>query len=155
MQQATLCFLMRGEDEILLAMKKRGFGAGKWNGVGGKPQDGESIEKATIREMQEEISVSANEDMLEKKGSLRFYFPHKPDWDQEVHIYTLRDWQGEPIESEEMKPQWYRYNEIPLDKMWCDDKCWLPTVLRGNRIEGEFYLTPNGEDYDSYNIRII
>lgn len=77
MQQVTLCFLMRtmaGENEILLAMKKRGFGVGKWNGVGGKPQDGESIEKAAIREMQEEISVKADIGQLEKKGSLKFYF---------------------------------------------------------------------------------
>lgn len=72
-----------------------------------------------------------------------------------MHIYTLRDWQGEPMESEEMKPQWYRYSEVPFNQMWCDDKCWLPIVLRGNKIQGEFFFTPDGEDYERYSIRII
>ena len=35
LRQATIC-LLRKNDEVLLAMKKRGFGVGKWNGVGGK-----------------------------------------------------------------------------------------------------------------------
>lgn len=33
--ETTLC-LLKKENSILLAMKKRGFGAGKYNGVGGK-----------------------------------------------------------------------------------------------------------------------
>ncbi|MCP5842996.1 NUDIX domain-containing protein, partial [Klebsiella pneumoniae] len=53
----TLLFLRR-DDELLLAMKKRGFGAGKWNGVGGKIEAGETIEDALVRECQEEINVT-------------------------------------------------------------------------------------------------
>ena len=49
---------LRRDNEILLAMKKRGFGEGRWNGVGGKVEAGESIEQAMICEAQEEISVT-------------------------------------------------------------------------------------------------
>lgn len=53
----TLLFLIK-DDHVLLAMKKRGFGAGNWNGVGGKIEAGESIEQALVRECQEEIGVT-------------------------------------------------------------------------------------------------
>ena len=52
MKQATLCPLIK-DDQILLAMKKRGFGVGKWNGVGGKVEKGEEIIDAAIREIKE------------------------------------------------------------------------------------------------------
>ena len=50
----TVVFLIR-ENQVLLAMKKRGFGEGKWNGVGGKLDPGETVEQALVRECQEEI----------------------------------------------------------------------------------------------------
>ena len=56
MKQATLLFLIE-DNHILLAMKKRGFGAGRWNGVGGKPNTAESILDVAIRECKEEIEV--------------------------------------------------------------------------------------------------
>ena len=54
LREATIVLLLRN-DEVLLAMKKRGFGEGKWNGVGGKPNAGESIEEVAVRETKEEI----------------------------------------------------------------------------------------------------
>lgn len=74
MRKATLCFLLRETDagqEVLLAMKKRGFGRGKWNGAGGKVGD-ESIEEAAIRETVEEVGVEVVD--LEKVAILTFYF---------------------------------------------------------------------------------
>ncbi|HAM37373.1 TPA: hypothetical protein DCP42_01480, partial [Patescibacteria group bacterium] len=60
LRQSTLCFLIR-DDEILLAMKKRGFGKDRWNGVGGKPDGEETILETAIRETQEEIEVTPND----------------------------------------------------------------------------------------------
>lgn len=57
LRQATICLLIK-DDQVLLALKKRGFGEGKWNGVGGKVKDGETIEQTAIRETQEEIGVT-------------------------------------------------------------------------------------------------
>ncbi len=141
MKKATLCFLLRETDagqEVLLAMKKRGFGQGKWNGVGGKVDD-ESVEEAARRETAEEIGVKVIE--LEEVAVLTFYFtadPESQDWNQEVHVFFAKSWRGEPTESEEMKPQWYIYDDVPYDSMWADDEFWLPRVLAGERLKAVF-----------------
>lgn len=141
MRKATLCFLLRETDtgqEALLAMKKRGFGRGKWNGVGGKVDD-ESVEEAARRETAEEIGVEVTD--LEKVAVLTFYFtadPESQNWNQEVHVFFTRNWRGEPTESEEMKPQWYTYDNVPYDSMWADDQFWLPKVLAGERLKAVF-----------------
>src|ERR1700734_1865860 len=110
MRQATLLFLI-DDNQILLALKKRGFGEGKWNGVGGKPDGEESIEQTAIRECQEEIGVKPIE--ISQTAKLDFYFPKdKPDWDQQVNVYLCRKWEGKPTESEEMAPKWFSFKDI-------------------------------------------
>ena len=141
MKQATLCFLLDG-NRVLLGMKKRGLGAGRWNGIGGGVEPGESVLDAARREVQEEIGVRA--DNIEKVGMLRFYFPDEPQfagWNQEVHVYLAREWVGEPGESDEMAPQWHAIEEIPFDNMWADDAHWLPRILAGERLFGEFHFS--------------
>jgi len=141
MRKATLCFLLQETDtsqKVLLAMKKRGFGQGKWNGVGGKVNN-EAIEEAARREAAEEIGVKVTD--LEEVAVLTFYFTANPEdqnWNQEVHVFFARGWEGEPTESEEMKPQWYLYSEVPYDSMWADDRFWLPRVLEGERLKAVF-----------------
>ena len=150
MKQATLCLLIRenGEEndkEILLAMKKKGFGIGKWNGVGGKfdsRKGDRNVIEAAIREAEEEIGIKINN--LEKVAILDFYFPHIPqdqNWNQQVHVFITKDWIGEPQESEEMKPKWFKVNEIPFDKMWTDDIFWLPKILSGRKLKAKFVFS--------------
>jgi len=154
MQSVTLCFLVKG-DNICLAMKKRGFGEGKWNGVGGKVQKEESIEEAAIREMEEEIGVVAKTNHLTNVGNLQFYFKENPEWNQDMHIYFVHQWEGDPIESEEMCPKWHKKGDIPFKEMWVDDYLWLPKVLEGKRIEGEFHLKEGGGEIDKFELREI
>ena len=116
--EATL-MLLRKNNEILLAMKKRGFGVGKFNGVGGKLKSGETPEMAMLRETKEEIGVVPSK--YEKVGS------------------------------EEMKPQWVGVNEIPYDKMFVDDKYWLPLVLEGKKLDVFFEFD---EDWNVISKRI-
>jgi len=147
MRDTTLCFLVESFNDqitsVLLAMKKRGFGANWYNGVGGKVNEGEDILTAACRETFEEISVAVNPSDLNKVALLKFEFPDNPEWDQFVHVYFVENWEGEPVESEEMKPEWFSVNSIPLDKMWPDDKFWLPNVLSGQKIEAYFKLDKN------------
>jgi 8-oxo-dGTP pyrophosphatase MutT (NUDIX family) len=128
-------------SEICLAMKKRGFGVGKWNGVGGKVEKGEKIIDAAKREAKEEINIDILN--MKKMAENSFYFPHKPEWNQKVHVYLSEVWSGEPTESEEMRPQWFLVENIPYEKMWSDDEFWLPKVLGGKMIKASFVF---GED---------
>jgi len=151
MREASLCLLMRGE-EILLAMKKKGFGIGKWNGVGGKfdSQKDKNIDDTALREVEEEIGVKAVK--MEKVGIFSFYFPGKEEWNQDVHLYLINSWKGEPKESDEVFPKWFGKDNIPFDKMWDDDKIWLPKILEGKKIKGVFTFDESGNKIKNYNI---
>lgn len=138
MRHVTLVFLRR-DSEILLAMKKVRFGAGKWNGAGGKVEPGETYEQAAVRECQEEIGVTPR--ALQKVGELHFY--DLPNVEHYCHIYIATDWQGSPSESEEMRPQWFKLADIPYDHMWPDDKFWLPKLLAGTSFRGKVVIEHN------------
>jgi mutator protein MutT len=138
MKHVTLLFLRR-DNQILLAMKKRGFGVGKWNGVGGKVEAGESYEQAAIRECQEEIGVTPRK--LSTVGELHFF--DRPDIEHYCHVYRCDDWAGEPLETEEMRPQWFDVNTIPYDQMWADDEFWLPLLLAGKLFQGTVVVAEN------------
>ncbi len=149
--KSTLCYIIK-DDKILLAMKKRGFGEGYWNGYGGKQIPGESIEDTAKRETKEEIGIEALE--LEKVATLTFLFPEAPKdkkWNQEVSVFIIKRWHGEPKESDEMKPQWFRISEIPYDRMWDDDKYWLPMIASGKKLHGLFVF---GRDFKSKEMSI-
>jgi len=135
-QPASLLFLLK-DGQILLAMKKRGFGAGRYNGVGGKPEAGETIEQTAVRECQEEIGVTPRG--LQHVASLTFNITYSDQHEVlKAEAFTAREWEGEPIETEEMAPQWFSLAEIPYEQMWADDKYWLPEVLNGNFVTAEF-----------------
>lgn len=154
MKIANVCFLIK-DDQVLLAMKKRGFGVGKWNGVGGKVKEGETVEEATVREAKEEIGVEIAVGDLEKIALNEFHFPDKDGWDMLVHCYVARKWKGEPQESEEMRPQWFRVAEIPYDQMWIDDIYWLDRALAGEKIKAEFYFVGAGESVGKYEVKVV
>ena len=153
MKLGTLCFLIK-DEYILLAMKKRGFGLGKWNGVGGKVNPDEKIEAAALRELEEEIMVIGEEKDLESMGMLKFRSENKElNWD--CHIFFLRRWQGEPQESEEMQPKWHLGDQLPFNAMWPDDRYWFPYVLSGKKIEGRFELNSEGKEVVKFEIKEI
>lgn len=142
MKRTTLCFSIV-DGKVLLAMKKRGFGMGKWNGPGGKIEVGESIEDACRREMHEETGVVVP--VLESRGTIEFVFDGKPDWDNECHIFIAPFVEGEAVETEEMKPCWFAFSDIPYDEMWEDDVVWLPRVLAGETVNLRFFFTSEGK----------
>ena len=137
MKQLTLLILIK-ENQILLAMKKRGFGVGKWNGIGGKQAENETIEETCVRECWEEINVKPKN--LSSVGILNFYLNNQKTIDQKVFVYVAKTWEGEPSESEEMAPRWFKIDEIPYQNMWQDDIHWLPLVLNGKYVEGDFWF---------------
>lgn len=120
-------------------MKKRGFGEGRFNGVGGKLDEGETIEQALIRECQEEISVTPIS--YEKVAVIEFDEMHGNEREELlVHVFTCDEWNGEPVESEEMAPRWFKVSDIPYEDMWPDDIYWLPKVIDGKKLRCRFTL---------------
>jgi len=142
--QKTLCFAKRG-DEILLGMKKEGWGQGRWNGAGGKIEPGEFEERAASRELFEEFGLITEN--LNKVAEITFTFPDK-SWNQVVHVYLTQNWEGEITESDEMKPRWFPIKEIPYLEMWSDDIYWLPLVLQGEKIRARFSFDENQQVLD-------
>ena len=130
----TLC-IVHQHPKVLLGMKKRGFGAGRWNGFGGKVAKGETIEDAAKREMQEEAGIELKN--LDKVGIIEFEFQGNQEI-LEVHIFRSDNFSGEPTESEEMKPLWFNVDEIPFKVMWPDDIHWMPLFLSGKKFKGKF-----------------
>lgn len=131
----TLCFIF-DDNRVLLAMKKRGFGVGRWNGYGGKVEDGETIEQAAIREIKEETTIDARK--IEERGVINFIWESGKHGPIECHIFKIVDYAGEPQETEEMKPQWFSQNDIPFESMWSDDPLWLPELLADKTFKASF-----------------
>ncbi len=127
-----LCFL-QSEEMVLLIRKKRGLGAGKINGPGGKTEQGERPFDAAIRETREEVGLEPLDPV--HYGTLRFAFTD--GYNLEVHVYLASHWRGSLVETEEAEPFWVPIAEIPYDTMWEDDKWWLPAVLAGDHVEAE------------------
>ena len=156
LRDATLVFLVKKSQEkiseICLAMKKRGFGMNRWNGVGGKVEKDEKINNAIEREAREEIGVEIRQ--ANKVAELSFFFPHNPAWNQKVHVYFSEIWGGEPSESEEMKPQWSPTQEIPFNHMWPDDEFWVPEVLSGKLVKATF-IFGEGDVIQNKNVQIV
>lgn len=133
MKVLTLCLLYT-DTHVLLGKKKRGFGAGRWNGFGGKVEAGETIPDAARREMLEEAGIQIPN--IEKFGIIHFEFEGNPEI-LEVHIFGAREYLGEPTESEEMAPSWFLRSEIPFEEMWPDDPHWMPLFFDGKKFRGK------------------
>jgi len=130
---ATLMFVIK-DGRILLIEKKRGLGAGKINGPGGKIEPGETPLQAIIRETQEELLVTPHAPV--KLGELRFSMSDCPDI--LCHVYRSEDFSGTPTETDEAVPVWTALSEIPYQRMWEDDRHWLPLVLTQTSFRGSF-----------------
>jgi 8-oxo-dGTP pyrophosphatase MutT (NUDIX family) len=139
-REHTLC-LVRNENRLLLGRKKRGFGAGYWNGFGGKIEPGETVAAAARRELHEECGLRAGN--LVPVGELSFVFA---DGTEPIHghVFLVTDFTGTLRESDEMAPRWFSLEKIPYMNMWEDDRYWLPQALAGRRFRAIFRFGTDG-----------
>lgn len=143
----TLCFLLRtfdGVEQVLLGLKKTGFGTGKVVGIGGHVEPGESTVAAICREVAEETSITVAPLDLEPAGTVEFVFPAKPEWDMFTTVFLARRFAGAAQESSEIAPRWYPVNDLPLELMWADAAHWLPAFL--GREHGDWRVVLNGDN---------
>jgi len=132
-RRATLLFVIRG-GEILLIHKKRGLGAGKINGPGGHLEPGETPRECAIREVREELCVTPTG--VQSCGELRFQFTY--GFSLHGYVFTASGCLGAPQETPEAIPRWTSLDAIPYDRMWADDRLWIPLMLKGVPFDGRF-----------------
>ena len=152
--EVCVCYLVRERAdglglEVLLGRKKRGLGTGKYVAPGGKLEPGESARVAMVREVAEETTLTITADDLEARGVLTYLFPTKPSWSQVSHVFVCRTWQGDPVESDELAPEWFDLAALPLDAMWDDAKNWLPDALGGTAQTHTFVFGPDLSTVDT------
>ncbi|KAG4301253.1 hypothetical protein PCK1_002563, partial [Pneumocystis canis] len=150
-KQYTLVFPYNSKNtHVLLGLKKRGFGVGKWNGFGGKVKQNESINACAARELKEECGI---EDAVLKKMAILFLMWEESTSVIEIHVYKATQFHDEPKEyiidihyapnfhgrSEEMIPQWFSVdpsaeNYIPYDQMWEEARIWYHEFQQGKKF---------------------
>ncbi len=119
---------------MLLIRKKRGLGAGKINGPGGRLDPGESWKAAAIREVEEEICITPTG--VVERGELKFQFVD--GYSIHVRAFSASGFRGEPTETDEAAPLWFDFDAVPYEEMWADDILWLPMLFAGDNFRGRF-----------------
>jgi len=138
---ATLCYLVRG-NKVLLQKKAKGyFGEGRWNAPGGKIRNGELPERAAVREMFEETRLRVAG--LRFHGLLNFYVGDSKELDQTVFLFVCKQGKGGMRASVEGNLEWFKIDAVPYRDMWEDDRLWLPSLIEGKSLVGDFYFSDN------------
>ncbi|MEI6420206.1 MAG: NUDIX domain-containing protein [bacterium] len=147
MRKATICFCLKGKT-VLLAIKNRGFGEGKWNGYGGRVEELETPKEAAVRELCEESSLISKTDDLEQVALINFSFEGILKF--ECHVFITQFWEGEPKDSKEMvNPTYFPFENLPKE-MWAADTMWIPKVLNGEKIKAYIDFSADGSTVKSF-----
>ncbi len=147
-QRATLLYVIC-DGQILLIRKKRGLGAGKINGPGGRIEAGESAVECAVRETDEEVGIRACN--VEERGQMRFQFVD--GFSMEVDILTANAYEGTPCETDEAVPLWFPIDDIPYGEMWATDRHWLPHIVAGARLVGRVLFS--GDEPLDWDIQTV
>ena len=146
--RATLLFVIR-EDQILLIRKKRGLGAGKINGPGGRLEKDESARECAIREVLEELRVTPVD--VVQRGELSFQFVD--GYSIHATVFVAAGCEGEAQETDEAVPLWAPIDRIPYEQMWADDRLWVPLLLAGEHFRGRFVF--DGDTMLDHRVQVV
>ncbi|MBP2217455.1 8-oxo-dGTP diphosphatase [Arthrobacter sp. CAN_C5] len=151
-RHVALCFLFRTTEagnEVLLGLKKSGFGAGRIVTLGGGVEPGETAAQAAVREVAEESGVVVDVVNLTQLGRVRWRFPSQPAADMDAEIFTAVEWSGTPEPTVEVEPAWYPVNDLPWEGMWEDAQHWLGSVIDGTPLDVLVTLNQDNETVSS------
>jgi 8-oxo-dGTP diphosphatase len=133
-------------DQVLLGERKRvsdGLGQSIIAGIGGRLDPGEDQVQALRREIKEEVCLEIT--AWEKVGQVVCLSPHAPKWNLAIGIYTISEYEGDPQETDEIKPFWFPALALPEERMWPDNLIIIPRILAGQRVVGNFLYGPDGQ----------
>ncbi len=137
MKLATLCYIRRDGQTLMVHRIKKAndMHAGKWNGLGGKLEAGETPEECARREIEEESGLRVGR--LTLKGVLTFPgFANEEDW--YAFVFIGEDTQGELIESPEGTLRWVPDDELLSLNLWPGDHIFLPWLNQAGFFSGKF-----------------
>ncbi len=149
MKLATLCYVMHEGKTLMLhrVKKENDYHEGKWNGLGGKFEAGETPEECAIREVREESGLTMLEPKL--KGMITFpMFDEKDDW--YVFLYTCERFTGSLIDSPEGDLEWIPNDKVYDLNLWEGDKIFLNWIYADRFFSAKF--TYNGGKYVSHDV---
>jgi len=127
------------KDKVLLGLKRRGFGAGKYNGFGGKVNPDENILDAVCRESIEEVGITPIDP--QKVGVINYNEIMKGVRQNiQMHIFVAYEYTGEITPSDEMLPRFFDIANLPLEEMLPDTAIWMPLVLNNYYVIADFIL---------------
>ena len=141
-------------DTLLLKRSTRGISKSKWNGVGGKLEDGETPEQNAIRETFEETGLMVED--LFYHGVLNFHNYGKEDVDFVVHLFSTKNFYGQlPANSDDGgELQWFPIDSLPMAEMWKDDEYWMPHLLKGEKFDADFYFDESNSNIIRHEIKL-
>lgn len=146
---ATLCYIKHDSHTLMVYRNKKpnDMHAGKWNGLGGKFEPGESPEECIIREVREESGLEIHNPRMH--GLLMFPKFKSDDW--YVFVFTASEFSGElTTNSPEGKLEWILDNELTSLNLWESDKIFFPWLERNDFFSAKFIY--NGDEMISYDV---
>ncbi len=148
MKLATLCYVIDKEKNKTLMIhrvkKENDYHRGKWNGLGGKFEQGESPEECAIREIKEESGLTVKN--IKMKGFITFpMFDGKEDW--YVFLFVTDEFEGELIDSNEGDLEWIPNDKLTEINLWDGDKIFIPWLF-GDKFFSAKFNYKNGKFID-------
>lgn len=136
MVETTLCYLFYEKQVLMMYRNKKenDFHEGKWNGLGGKIEKGETALEGIRREVLEESGLIIKTPQL--LGVC--YFPSFDGEEELMYLYTATEFLGDLIECNEGDLAWIDKNQLLSLNVWESDQLFLPYVLRGECFIGVF-----------------
>lgn len=139
-------------DKLLLKRATRGISKSKWNGLGGKMDQGETPEECAIRETREESGLVVKN--LFYHGLVNFHNFGKEEVDFAVHLYSAKEFSGKLVETEEGELKWFPISALPMSEMWKDDEYWMPLLLQGKKFDADFYFDETNKNIVRHEIKL-
>lgn len=148
MTLATLCYIKHEGHTLMVYRNKKqnDIHAGKWNGLGGKFEAGESPEECVIREVHEESGLSIRNPHLH--GLLMFPNFKGNDW--YVFVFTATEFKGDLIDSPEGVLKWIRDDELTSLNLWESDHLFFPWIEGGKFFSAKFMF--DGDKLQSHEV---
>ena len=150
MKQTTLCYIEKNNQYLMLHRTKKEHdpNEGKWIGVGGKLEKGETPEACLLREVEEETGLTLKNYQL--RGHVLF---QSDEWEDEfMYLYTATEFTGDIRECDEGDLAWVVKDTVTGLNLWEGDRIFLELLTRnqafftltlkyqGEKLVDHFYM---------------